>query len=110
MFEDNSELEPERVMEERRDAIKKNIRPISIDELRKLGGKLFPFQDHPWRAAYFTILDENPGAIFYHAASDDRVEFIYSPAINKGFWYIPSGAMGPLQEGGLKIMKAVTGK
>lgn len=110
MFEDDKELEPERVMEERRHAIEKNIAPISIEELRRLGGKLFPFLDHPWREVYFKILDENPGAIFYHAASDDRVEFIYCPAVHKGFWYIPSGGMGPLQEAGLKIMKEVTGK
>jgi len=39
----------ENLDKERRKAIAKSIRPISVEELKKLGGEVFRYADDPWR-------------------------------------------------------------
>jgi hypothetical protein len=45
---------------ERRKAIAKSIRTISVEELKKLGGELFHYAEDPWRETFFRFIAENP--------------------------------------------------
>ena len=57
---------------ERRKAIAKSIRIISIKELKKLGEEIFDSPDRPWRETFLSVVTENPGATFYHASDERR--------------------------------------
>jgi hypothetical protein len=103
------DLDIERITEDRRKAIEQNIHVISIEDLKSLGEKLFPFLDHPWRPLFFQLLEEHSGSTFYHATTDDGFEVIYCPAKEKGMWFTPSRAMGPLQARGIEFMKEIVG-
>jgi ribosomal protein S18 acetylase RimI-like enzyme len=72
-------LDIESITEARRKAIEKTIEPISIEQLKSLGEKIFPFFDHPWRDTFFQFVEENRGSTFYHATTDDQLEIIYCP-------------------------------
>lgn len=97
-------LDLETITKERRETIAESIRPISVDELQKLGEELFPFSDHPWRQVFFAFIEENSSATFHHAITDDRIHIIYCAAKDKGMWFLPGSGMGPLQERGRKIL------
>ena len=94
---------------ERREAIKKSIRIISVEELKKLGEEIFDSPDRPWRDAFLELIAENPGATFYHASAGEGVIFLYSRDSDKGLWYLPGSGLGPLSVGGRKIMKEAIG-
>src|SRR5260370_10607145 len=68
----------EAIDNERRKAIAKSIRIISIEELRKLGEEMFDDPDRPWRQTFLHFIAERPGAIFHHASVGDDVVFLYS--------------------------------
>ena len=95
------------VNEARRKAVERTIKSITIPELKSLGEELFPLHDHPWRANYFSLIEENPGGSFYYATTDDRVNVLYCHDKNKGMWFLPGGGMGPLQARGLQMLKAI---
>lgn len=48
----------EQINEDRRKAIQQNIEAISIDDLKALGEKLFPYPDHPWREKFFAFIEQ----------------------------------------------------
>ena len=98
------------LMEQRRQAVAKSIRPMTIEELKAIGEGLFPFLDHPWRQAYFGFLEANPSGRFFHGTTQDRVEIIYCQDQDKGIWFRPGGGVGPLQEKGLNILKVIVAK
>ena len=100
-------LNMEEVTEERRKAIAKSIRTISVEELKALGEQLFPLIDHPWREKFFGFIAENSGATFHHATSHDGVQFIYCHARQKGMWFLAGTGMGPMQSTGLRIFKGI---
>lgn len=100
-------LDPDSLLESRRKAVEKNIRPISVEELKALGEGLFPYLDHPWREVFFNFLSENCGCTFYHAATDDNVHIIYCREKEKGMWFRPGSGMGPLQSKGLAALKEI---
>lgn len=108
MSSDN--LNMEELTEERRKAIAASIRAINVEELKTLGGELFPYHDHPFREKFFTFIEENPGATFYHATSHDHVHFIYCSTRDKGMWFLPGSGMGSLQSKGLALFKKVVTK
>jgi hypothetical protein len=89
----------------RRKAIAQSIRPVSVEELKKLGGELFRYADDPWREAFFRFIAENPGATFHHAVTSDGVNIIYCRDHDRGMWFLAGSGMGPLQATGRKIMK-----
>jgi hypothetical protein len=95
----------ENLDKERRKALAKSIRTISVEELKKLGGELFRFADDPWRETFFRFIAENAGATFHHAVASDGVNFVYCRDQDKGIWFLPGSGMGPLQATGRKIMK-----
>jgi hypothetical protein len=95
----------EAIDNERRKAIAKSIRTISVEELKKLGEEIFDSPDRPWRQAFLSLAAENPGATFYHAYAGEGVIFLYSRDDDKGLWYLPGSGLGPLSAGGRQIMK-----
>jgi hypothetical protein len=90
---------------ERREAIKKSIRIISVEELKKLGEEIFDSPDRPWRQTFLEFIAQHPGATFYHASAGKGVVFLYSQDGDKGLWYLPESGLGPLSEGGRQLMK-----
>ena len=94
----------EHVTEERRKSMAKTIRPISLEELKKLGEGLFKFADDPWREAFFRFLAENPGSTFHHGVASDGVNVVYCRDKDKGIWFLPGRGMGPLQPRGRKLV------
>ena len=100
----------ETINTERRKAIAKSIRTISVEELKKLGEEIFDEPDRPWRQTFLSVVTENPGATFYHASAGEGVIFLYSRDNDKGLWYLPGSGIGPLSEGGRQLMKKGFGK
>ena len=97
----------DRLTKERRKAIEKDLRPISLEELKKIGEQLFKYADDPWREKFSSFVTENPGSAFYHAITNDGVNVIYCHDKNRGIWFLPGQGMGPLQERGRQAMKEV---
>ena len=96
----------EEITEARRKAIAASIRTISVEELKTLGERLFPFVDDPWREKFFAFIAENPGATFHHAMTHDGVQILYCRAKEKGMWFMPGMGMGPMQPEGLRYLQA----
>src|SRR5438034_5982934 len=67
----------ENLNKERRKAIAKSIRTISVEELKSLAGDLFRYADDPWRETFFRFIAENAGATFHHAVTRDGVNIVY---------------------------------
>jgi hypothetical protein len=95
----------EAIDNQRRKAIVKSIRIISVEELKKLGEEMFDDPDRPWRQTALQFVAENPGTTFYHASAGEGVIFVYSRDADKGLWYLPGSGLGPLSEGGRQLMK-----
>jgi hypothetical protein len=98
-------VDVETINKERRKAITKSIRIISVEELKKLGEEIFDSPDRPWRQTFLSLIAEHPGATFYHASAGEGVIFLYSQDQDKGLWYLPGTGMGPLSVAGRQIMK-----
>ena len=96
----------EAIDNERRKAITKSIRIISV---RRASGETWRrnlrFPDRPWRQTFLSVVTENPGATFYHASAGEGVIVLYSRDDDKGLWYLPGSGIGPLSEGGRQLMK-----
>jgi hypothetical protein len=95
----------EAIDNERRKAIAKSMRIISVEELRKLGEEMFDEPDRPWRQTFFSLIAQHPGATFYHASAGQGVIFLYARDEDKGLWYLRGSGIGPLSEGGRQLMK-----
>src|SRR5438876_4154555 len=90
---------------ERRKAIAKSIRPISLEELKKLGEEIFDDPGRPWRQTFLQLIEENPGGTFHHADAGEGAIFLYCRDQDKGLWYLPGSGIGQLSVGGRQIMK-----
>jgi len=97
----------ENLDKERRKAIAKSIRTISVEELKRLGGEIFRYADDPWRETFFRFIAENAGATFHHAVTSDGVNIVYCRDKDKGMWFLPGTGMGPMQPNGLGILKQI---
>ncbi len=95
----------ETINKERRKAITKSIRIISVEELKKLGEEIFDSPDRPWRQTFLSLIAEHPGATFYHASAGEGVIFLYARDEDKGLWYLPGSGIGPLSVAGRQMMK-----
>ena len=95
----------EAINNERRKAIAKSLRIISVEELKKLGEEIFDSPDRPWRETFLQLIEQNPVATFYHASAGGGVIFLYCRDGDKGLWYLPGSGIGPLSIGGRQIMK-----
>ena len=99
----------ESITEERRKSIAKTIRPISLEEVKKMGQTLFKYADDPSRDAFNQFIAENPGASFHHAETTDGVNILYCSDKDKGLWFLPGTGLGPLQERGRRAMSESIG-
>jgi hypothetical protein len=97
----------ENLDKERRKAIAKSVRTISVEELKKIGEEIFPYADDPWREAFFRFIAENSGATFHYAVTSDGVHIVYCRDKDKGMWFLPGTGKGPLQARGRKIMTEI---
>src|SRR5205809_7393685 len=95
----------EAIDNERRKAIAKSIRIISVEELKKLGEEIFDSPDRPWRQTFLQFIAEHPGGTFHHADAGEGVVVLYSRDGDKGLWYLRGSGIGPLSVGGRQIMK-----
>jgi hypothetical protein len=95
----------EAIDNERRKAIAKSIRIISVEELKKLGEEIFDSPDRPWRQTFLQFIAEHPDATFHHASAGEGVIFLYSRDNDKGLWYLPGSGLGPLSGAGRQLMK-----
>ncbi|HSI65412.1 MAG TPA: hypothetical protein VLE43_19960 [Candidatus Saccharimonadia bacterium] len=98
------------INEVRRQALADTVQPATIEELRAMGEKFFPFLDHPWRRQYFQFLDDHPDSKYFRASTDDGVGVLYCEEHNRGIWFIPGSGIGILQETGLKAMSEIVQK
>jgi hypothetical protein len=97
----------EELTKERRKSIAESIRPISVEELKKLGDEIFKYFDDPWRVAFFDFIAQNPGSAFHHAVASDGVHIVYCRDKDKGIWFMPGRGKGPLQARGRQTMKEI---
>jgi hypothetical protein len=97
----------EEITKARRKAIAGSIRTISVEEVKALGERLFPFVDDLWREKFFDFINANSGAMFHHATTHDGVQIIYCHAREKGMWFVSGTGMGPMQPKGLGILKQI---
>jgi hypothetical protein len=95
----------EAIDKERRKAIAKSMRIISVEELRKLGEEMFDEPDRPWRQQFLQFIADHPGATFHHASAGKGVIFLYSRDSDKGLWCLPGSGIGPLSVAGRQLMK-----
>ena len=102
-FEEFEDVEA--IDNERRKAIAKSIRIISVEELKKLGEEIFDDPGRPWRQTFLQLIEENPGGTFHHADAGEGVIVLYSRDADKGLWYLPGSGIGPLSEAGRRMMK-----
>src|SRR6185295_2820093 len=101
----------DQLTKERRIAIAKSIRTVTIEELKKLGEELFPFVDDSWRDAFFGFINQNPHSTYHHAVTNDGVHLLYCRDEDRGLWFLPGSGKGPLQERGRTAMRnAIEGK
>lgn len=100
-------LNMDEITDARRKAFAASIRIIDVEELKKLGEKLFPFVDHPWREVFFGFLSQHPGSTFRHATANDGVQIVYCHDEERGMWFVPGTGMGPLQTKGLAVLKQI---
>ena len=97
----------ENLDKERRKAIAKSVRTMSVEELKKIGEEIFPYADDPWRETFFQFIAENRGATFHYAVTSDGVHIVYCRDKDKGMWFLPGTGKGPLQARGRKIMMEI---
>ena len=90
--------------EERIKSIKKTIRLISTDEVKKMGDEIFKYADDPWRDTFFRFVAEHPTSTFYHALTHENVNILYNRDNDRGIWFLPGSGLGPLQSQGKKVM------
>lgn len=98
---------PDQTMENRRQMVKKTIRPATLDELKKLGEARFPIVTDPWCERYNTFLASHADAKFYRAEIHGDLEIIYCADSGKGVWFLPDKGMGIIQPNGLKMLAEV---
>jgi len=83
---------------ERRVAMAKSLRTITVDELKQVGEKLFPMAGDAWGTLFFEFIKDNKSGTFHHAVTSDGVQIVYCREKDKGLWFLERGGKGPLGE------------
>ena len=104
-YEDIHEID-----DERRKNVRKSIRTISVEELKKLADEIFHSADDPWKQTLLQLVAENRGATFYHADAGHGVTFLYCHDVDKGLWYLLGDGMGPLPAQARQMVKEAIAK
>jgi hypothetical protein len=89
-------LDIDQINEDRRKAIQQNIEVISVDNLKALGEKLFPYADHPWKEKFFEFIEQHSTDTCYRGTTNDGIEVLYCPATEKGMWYTKGERYGTI--------------
>lgn len=97
----------ENLNKERRKAVAKTIRTVTVEDLKKMGNEIFRYADDPWRETFFNFIAENPGSTFHHAVTSDGYNVLYCRDKDRGMWFLPGSGMGPLPERARKAMKEI---
>lgn len=98
------------LLAERRASAEKTLHPITQEELRALGEKLFPDLSHPWSTIYLKFIEEHPLEEALQGEVPGDVSFVYYPVTQRGFWYqFTDGVkgIGPLGDGALKALAEI---
>jgi hypothetical protein len=98
---------PDNTAEDRREMIRRTIRPAPLSELRELGEKYFPVVTDPWFDRYQMFLKENESAKFYRAEAPGGAEVIYCRESGQGCWFLPGSGMGIIQPKGLQVIAEI---
>ncbi len=77
---EHENLNLKEVMESRRHAVEESLRIISVDELKALTDKLFPYADHPWLETFLNVVSDPTSGTFHHAVTDDRLDEVNCPS------------------------------
>ena len=97
---------PAELLEERRKAIQKSVRPIGLDELNKIAREHDDeFVNNPTRDELQRLVAENPHGSFFHAVPQPDVQILYCRDADFGIWVIPGSGIGPLDQTGKHIMQ-----
>lgn len=87
--------------------VERTIRKISAEELTAHWERLSSDHSHPWSEPLRRLIDKNGESTFYHAMTIDQIQFIYSQAGEKGYWFLPGIAIGIMQTSALNAMKEI---
>lgn len=101
---------PDQTWENREAMVRKTLRPVSLEELKKLGEERFPIVTDPWCIRYQEFLAQHPDAEYFRAEIPGNVEVIYCRDSGKGVWFMPGRAMGIIQSKGLSMLAAISAK
>ncbi|HKR54058.1 MAG TPA: hypothetical protein VJR93_06905 [Chthoniobacterales bacterium] len=97
---------PAELLEERRKAIQKSVRPIGVDELTKIAREHDDeFVNNPARDELQRLVAEHPHGSFFHALAQPDVEILYCRDADFGIWLVPGSGIGALDETGKNAMK-----
>lgn len=94
-------------MENRRVAVRKTIRPATLEELKELGLRHFPLATDPWCERYNEFLKQHPSARFHRAETPEGAEIVYCRETDQGVWFLPGKGMGILQLKGLQMLSEI---
>lgn len=100
----------ESLLNERRAAAEKSLRPITTEELQALAAKLFPDESHPWGPLFSKFITEHPLEEAYQGEVEDGISFVFYPITRRGIWYqFADGVkgMGPMGERGLTALTEI---
>lgn len=95
---------PENTLEDRREAVRKSIHPVTLDELRKFGETAFPLVTDPWCEKFNALLKGNAHCRFYRAKSLEGADIIYCKDAHTAMWFLKGSGMGFVQPRGLEII------
>lgn len=99
---------PDNTMETRRAAIRKTIRPATLEELKLLGETCFPVVTDPWAERFAEFLKHHPSAKYYRAKTTEGAEIVYCRDTGQGIWLLPGNGMGIIQPHGLRLLAELT--
>ncbi len=98
---------PDSAAENRRQMVRKTIRPVTAAELHALGQSRFPVATDPWCERYHEFLHQHPSAKYYLAEIPDGAEIIYCQDTQQGIWFLPGMGMGVIQPKGLQMIAEI---
>jgi len=106
---------PDHTFENRVALIRKNIHPVSLAELKRLGELRFPVVTDPWCERYNAFLTEHSGdtyfmAHFFATDAPEPVELVYCRDAKQGMWFLPGMGMGRLQPKGIAALAEITAR
>jgi hypothetical protein len=101
---------PDNTMENRRVAVRKTIRPATLDELWELGAKRFPLATDPWCERFGEFLKQHASAKYFRAETYEGAEIVYCKDTGQGVWFLPGKGMGIIQPKGLQMLAEIVAK